>query len=74
MNNLRRNLMRLSVVLVGVGMLAAAGCDSCSSTDTGGSAIPTQISYTCGPGTHQEGNVCVNNAAAPARATMPVNP
>ena len=67
--------MRLSAVLVGVGILAAAGCDSCSAPADGmGSAIPTQISYTCGPGTHQEGNVCVNNAAAPAMATMPVNP
>ena len=67
--------MRLSAVLVGVGALAAAGCESCSEpSDGAGSAIPTQISYTCGPGTHREGNVCVNNPPAPPRETMPVNP
>ena len=75
MKNLRVNLMRLSVVLMGLGMLVAAGCDSCSSQNSGVNApIPTQISYSCGAGTHQVGNQCVNDAGpSPTRETVPVN-
>lgn len=60
-------LLRLSIVILGVGMLGAAACSGCSQqpTDTGASSAAMQpTSYTCGFGTHREGNACVANATS----------
>ncbi len=73
MKNLKQNLMRLSVVLLGLGMLAAVGCESCTPSNSNSNAdIPTNTSYHCGAGTHQVGLQCVNNAAPPTTQTTPV--
>ncbi|MEK7388591.1 MAG: hypothetical protein AAB036_02715 [Elusimicrobiota bacterium] len=76
MNNLKLTLMRLSVVLLGLGMLAVAGCDSCRPNDPLAN-VPTRNSYTCGPGSHLEGTQCVGDAVrqaqpVPARETTPL--
>lgn len=52
--------LRLSALLLGLGMLTSASCDSCKD-DSSKDDIPTQTSYTCGPGTHQVGNQCVSD-------------
>lgn len=74
MKNLHQNLMRLSVVLLGLGMLAAVGCESCTPSNQASTAdIPTQTSYKCGPGTTQVGLKCVNNAGPSPTQRTPVD-
>lgn len=73
MKNLKQNLMRLSVVVLGLGMLAAVGCESCTPANQSTNAdLPTQTSYRCGAGTHQVGLQCVNNAGSSPGRTTPV--
>lgn len=65
MKNLEQNLMRLSVVILGLGMLAAVGCESCTPSDPASNVdIPTNTNYRCGAGTHQVGLQCVDNASS----------
>jgi|CXWL01.1.fsa_nt_gi hypothetical protein len=71
MKNLNQNLMRLSVVLLGLGMLAAVGCESCTPSSPT-TEIPANTSYRCGPGTHLVGLQCVNNAGPAPGNTAPV--
>lgn len=58
-----KNLYRLSVALLTVGMLGAAACSDCSGTPedaSKGEAMQPQ-SYRCGANTHREGNQCVGD-------------
>lgn len=58
-----KNLYRLSIVMLGLGMLGAAACSSCSQSNTNNTndaALQPQ-SYTCGPNTHLQGKQCVGN-------------
>lgn len=57
-------LLRLSTVVLGLGMLGAAACSGCSqgTTDTGSSsAVMQQQSMNCGAYTHRVGNQCVGD-------------
>lgn len=58
-----RNLLRLSIAMLGLGMLGVAACSSCSQqpTDTLTNPAYNQPSYTCGVNTHREGNQCVGD-------------
>lgn len=56
-----KNLRPLSALLLSLGMLASASCDSCKDEDEEKDKIPGQTSYTCGPGTHQVDNQCVSD-------------
>jgi hypothetical protein len=57
-------LIRLSTVILSLGMLGAAACSGCMPTTPDakeGSAVMQQQSMTCGAYTHREGNQCVGN-------------
>lgn len=57
-------VMKVVAVALAFGTLAAAACSSCSqpSTSSTDSSSATQPqSYTCGKGTHLQGNQCVGN-------------
>lgn len=58
-------LIRISTVILSLGMLGAAACSGCSqSTDTSSAssaAALQQQSMTCGAYTHRVGNQCVGN-------------
>lgn len=57
-------LLRLSTVILSLGMLGAAACSGCSpsTTDTGSSsAVMQQQSMSCGAYTHRVGNQCVGD-------------
>ena len=55
---------RLTAVILSFGMLGAAACSACSPStpDSKKSSVMEQPSYTCGTGTHREGNQCVGNS------------
>lgn len=55
-------LLRLSSVVLSLGMLGAAACSSCSPPpeEKSGPSLNGQ-SYTCGAGTRRVGNQCVAN-------------
>ncbi|MDD5303686.1 MAG: hypothetical protein PHS14_11330 [Elusimicrobia bacterium] len=63
-------LLRLSAVILSLGMLGAAACSGCSQQpDTSSSsAVMQPQSYTCGPNTHRVGNQCVGNTAGTTAA------
>lgn len=56
-------LIRLSTVILSLGMLGAAACSGCSQTSdtSSSSAVMQQQSMNCGAYTHREGNQCVGN-------------
>lgn len=58
-----RNLLRLSAVMLSLGMLGASACSSCSETpeDTSTDAVTAPHSFTCGAYTHRVGNQCVGD-------------
>lgn len=56
-----KNLLRLSTVMLGLGMLGAAACSSCMPPPEETKPKEYKQSYTCGPGTHREGNQCVGD-------------
>lgn len=60
-----KNLLRLSVVMLGLGMLGATGCSSCMppAEDTSSKSMEVPQSYTCGPQTHRVGNQCIGDVA-----------
>ena len=69
-------LLRLSTVILGLGMLGAAACSGCSqtSTDTASNPAFQQQSMNCGAYTHRVGNQCVadtQSSATGSRSTRP---
>jgi hypothetical protein len=64
---MKKLLLRLSAVILSLGMLGAAACSSCSGApaDTGSSDTgASQQTYVCGRGTHKVGNACVADTQA----------
>lgn len=62
-----KTLYRLSIVILGLGMLGAAACSGCSQQQTdssSSSSVSQPQSYTCGPGTHRSGNQCVGDTTS----------
>jgi ABC-type oligopeptide transport system substrate-binding subunit len=58
-------LLRLSAGALVLGMLGASACTACSQgseESTMSSPAMQQQSFTCGYGTHREGNACVANS------------
>lgn len=73
-----KNLLRLSTVMLSLGMLGAAACSSCSpaAEDTSSKTPEYKQSYTCGAGTVRQGNQCVAAAGAtaqPQRTAIPAS-
>jgi len=65
-------LLRLSTVILSLGMLGAAACTGCSPTTPDakeGSAVMQQQSMQCGAYTHRVGNQCVGNTSSTQRTT-----
>lgn len=58
-------LLRLSTVILSLGMLGAAACSGCSQQPADSSSSPAmqQQSMNCGAYTHREGNQCVGNTS-----------
>jgi hypothetical protein len=58
-----KHLLMLSGILLGLGMLGASACSSCSPQPTSAStdAALAPQSYTCGKGAHRVGNQCVGD-------------
>lgn len=59
-------LIRLSTVILSLGMLGAAACSGCSGApadDGKGAAALQPQSMNCGAYTHREGNQCVGNTS-----------
>jgi hypothetical protein len=62
-----KTLYRLSIVILGLGMLGAAACSGCSqqpSDSSSSSSVSQPQSYHCGAGTHRVGNQCVGNTTS----------
>ena len=58
-------LLRLSAGALVLGMLGASACSGCGSQEpesSSSSPAMQQQSFTCGYGTHREGNACVANS------------
>jgi len=62
-------LLRLSTVILSLGMLGAAACSGCSQTPETTSPAMGQQSMNCGAYTHREGNQCVGNTTNSTRST-----
>ena len=64
-------LLRLSAVILSLGMLGAAACSGCSgsNTNTGKSAVMQQQSMNCGAYTHRVGNQCVGDSGGGTNPT-----
>jgi len=61
-----RNLLRLSAVMLSLGMLGASACSSCSQTpeDTSTDSVVPPHSFTCGAYTHRVGNQCIGDTVS----------
>ncbi len=65
-------LLRLSTVILSLGMLGAAACSGCSgetAEDASKSPALQQQSMNCGAYTHREGNQCVGNTSTRSTRT-----
>lgn len=61
-----KTLYRLSIVILGLGMLGAAACSGCSQQpeDSSSSSVSQPQSYHCGAGTHRVGNQCIGDTVS----------
>lgn len=66
-------LLRLSAVVLSLGMLGAAACSGCSQQLTGSSSTVPAVSdlgYICGRDTHKVGNACVADRLSTSTNTL----
>ena len=61
---MNKSLLRLSAVVLSLGMLGAAACSGCSpsNTNNSNSAVMQPQSMHCGAYTHRVGNQCVGDS------------